>query len=388
MKHILLTSFSGSFGGMEIRMLQEAQLLLNSGYKVTILINAFNGIDKFRDKLPQGVKLHVKRIPYFLENWNHWRLKKFLAYFFYKRFFKRVKPDIVHVFLCWTTYGLTHLWGASKSGIPTVLSIHNVFLDEALPEYVETHLHDCFSTCLGGYGVTNSAREAFVNIFPMTASKNLTVVPNWVDLNRFSPSLPLKKTLRKDLNIDENSLVVGCIARLSVQKNIPYLVEAFADIAHQHKNVFLLIVGEGPMYDDILKVIADYPHIKDISKVLGFRENVEDFYRVIDIHALLSLREGFGISTIEAMASGCIACVTDIPGSNDVVDNDELGLRVPLHDKHKVVEQLSILLENQHRIEKLRANGLKMVAERYEKHAVENKILSFYQRLELSTSRK
>jgi glycosyltransferase involved in cell wall biosynthesis len=379
-KHILITSLSGSYGGMEIRMLQEAKILLDAGYAVSILVNPFNELAKFRDNVPTGAELHVATVPYFLENWRFRRSKKILAWWFYKSFYRRIKPDLVHVFLCWTTYGLTHLWGASKNGIPSILSIHNVFKSESLSNYLLDHLASCFSFCQGGYGVSKSATTAFSAIYPQLDKSRLSTIPNWVDLQRFHPDPSSSQETRQSIGVDASQIVIGCIARLSPQKNLFYLIDVFGLVKQSCPEVFLLLVGSGELEQEL----SDYLQQKRLastSKLIGYTPNVHEYYRAIDIHALLSLREGFGISTIEAMASGCVCCVTDIPGSNDVINRTDVGLRLPLDAPQQVADEIIALIANPVRQKTLIENGTNEVQEQYEKNAVENKILALYAEL-------
>lgn len=377
--HIVLTSYSGSYGGMEIRMLQEAKLLLETGARVTLVVNEFTGIDKFRENLPNGAALEVLNVPYFLENWHNWRINKFKARFFYKRLFKRLQPDLIHVFLCWTTYGLSHLWGASKNNIPSIFSIHNVFTDDSLPEYIYPHLETCFSSNLGGYGVTASAKDAFARIYPQLKDIPLDVIPNWVDLERFFPDETLRSSTRQALGIGNDVYVMGCIARLAEQKNLMYLIEIFSHLVKQREDIYLLIIGEGPLKEDVEAALKSNPVVADNSQLLGFKANVEDYYRAIDMHTLVSLREGFGISTIEAMASGSIGCVTDIPGSKDVIHSERLGLKVPLNDAKSASKAILDLIEDKERIETIKTDALHEVREQYEQKAVEMRIVEYYQ---------
>ena len=380
MKKILLTSYSGSYGGMEIRMLQEAKILLDAGYAVSILVNPFDGLDKFRHNLPTGAELHVAAVPYFLESWRFRRSKKILAWLFYKAFYRRIKPDLVHVFLCWTTYGLTHLWGASKNSIPSILSIHNVFKPEPLPKYLVSHLSTCFDFCQRGYGVSESATKAFASIYPQLDKSRLTTIPNWVDLQRFHPDSISSKETRQSVGVDASNIVIGCIARLSPQKNLFYLIDVFELIKQSCPEVFLLLIGSGELEQELADYIQQ-KRLADASKLIGYTPNVQDYYRAIDIHALLSLREGFGISTIEAMASGCVCCVTDIPGSNDVINRTDIGLRVPLNAPQQVADEIIALIANPVIQQSLVENGINEVRERYEKQSVEKKILTLYAEL-------
>ena len=376
-KHVLITSLSGSYGGMEIRMLQEAQLLLNAGYRVSILVNPFDEQDKLKQQLPDGVKLYVLKIPYFLENWRFRQGKKVLAWLFYKTLFAWLKPDLVHVFLCWTTYGLTHLWGAGVNKIPSVISIHNVFKAEDFTPYLKSHLPTCFAYCRGGYAVSDSAKQAFNQIYPELPQDRVGVINNWVNMDRFYPDQVAKRALKQELGISEELTVMGCVARMSEQKNLFYLIDIFVRLRQNNGNLYLLLVGSGDLSDQV----GDYLEqqgLQNCAQLVGYTERVQDYYRVIDLHALVSLREGFGISTIEAMASGCVCCVTDISGSNDVVHNDQIGLKVPLDDVDTAANLISEVLADKTRMQQLALNAQAEVKDRYERKVIEAKLLAFY----------
>ena len=81
------------------------------------------------------------------------------------------------------------------------------------------------------------------------------------------------------------------------------------------------------------------------------------------------------------MASGCVCCVTDIPGSNDVINRTDVGLRLPLDAPQQVADEIIALIANPVRQKTLIENGTNEVQEQYEKNAVENKILALYAEL-------
>jgi len=378
-KHILITSLSGSYGGMEIRMFQDAELLVHEGYQVSLLVNPFPGLDKLKANLPEQVKVYVFPIPYFLENWRFRHIKKIIAYAFYKIFFKIVKPDLVHVFMCWTTYGLTHLWGASLNNVKTIVSVHNVFKPETLGIFIEKHLTTCFKALVTSYGVSKSAQQNFQQIYNDYLPNKVQEINNWVDLTKFYPSEEKKLTLKKQLNLPVGATIIGCIARLSPQKNLFYLIDVFREILKLKPKSFLLLVGSGELENEIRQYLKEKDLEKN-SKVIGFVTNVEDYYRIIDVHTLLSLREGFGISTIEAMASGCVCCVSDIPGSRDVIYSPSLGLKVELDNVVDTSATLFALMQNQKMMEELAKNSQDEVAQRYEEGAIKQQMLTLYKK--------
>ncbi|MDQ0413811.1 glycosyltransferase involved in cell wall biosynthesis [Mesobacillus stamsii] len=104
---------------------------------------------------------------------------------------------------------------------------------------------------------------------------------------------------------------MGHIGRFNAQKNHGFLIDIFMEVLKEKPNSVLLLIGTGPLEDDIKKKI-EIKNIKEKVFILGQRDDVNDLLQVMDIFVLPSLFEGLGIVLIEAQATGLYCVTSDV----------------------------------------------------------------------------
>jgi glycosyltransferase involved in cell wall biosynthesis len=150
---------------------------------------------------------------------------------------------------------------------------------------------------------------------------------NGVDVERFSPG---SSDIRNRLNIPGQAKVVGFVGRLTRDKGIPELVEAFDTILKQEPEAHLLLVGWFDAAEDALGAgtrvrIESHPRIH----CTGFVADTAPYYRAMDLMVLPSWREGFPNAVLEAAATGLPVITTECTGSRDSVVPEVTGLLIP-----------------------------------------------------------
>lgn len=149
----------------------------------------------------------------------------------------------------------------------------------------------------------------------MFKSDNFTIFNNGIDLNKFKFEQKYRETIRKQVNINDTTTIIGIVAKLEKQKNILFLIDIFNEYQKMNNNSKLLIVGEGSLKAKIEKKI-NKKKIKDKVIFLGKREDTNKIYSAFDIYIMPSLYEGLSIALIEAQSNG-LKCYT-----SDRVDKD------------------------------------------------------------------
>ena len=140
--------------------------------------------------------------------------------------------------------------------------------------------------------------------------KNFYLQRNAIDIEKFLYSDNNRQKIREEFGL-ENSLVVGHIGRFAPQKNHMFLLDVFAKVVEREPNAKLLLVGNGPLFDDARKK-AEELGIGDSVIQTGVRKDVGALLAAMDVFVLPSLFEGLGIVLIEAQCSGlpCVAATS------------------------------------------------------------------------------
>jgi len=185
-------------------------------------------------------------------------------------------------------------------------------------------------------------------------STEITVARLGVDINRFVS--PKDKALaKKSLGINPQKKVIGYVGRVSREKNIHTLVEAFRKLPNK-ENLFLLIVGGGNK--------ERINEIKELQncKVTGFVHNVEDYLQAMDIFVMPSLTETTSLATLEAMSSSLPVVATKVGFIKNYLVKDHNGVFFARENPSMLSLKLEKLLEDSELRAKLGNNARKTVA--------------------------
>ena len=162
-------------------------------------------------------------------------------------------------------------------------------------------------------------------------------------------------------------LVIGTTARLSPEKGLSYLIEAFARLRDRYGDlVQLRIAGEGPERRALEQQI-DRLHLGDAVDLTGWLdyEDVPAFLRVLDVFALPSTWEGFGVSAIEASACGLPIVASNIHGIPDAVLDGTTGILVPPKDAGALASAIGRLIDDPGLRGRLGVAGREFVSRNY-----------------------
>jgi len=319
-KHILLASCSGQMGGMELRMIQEAKLLVSLGAKVSVLCPFFEGADHMERQLFElGVPLIPFKSPDLFSNW-HYRHINYLKVIFSKRLLSNLHFDLVHIFFSWTDQGLDPLYLASRAGVPAVASVHNAFPYSQFSHWHQKRLREAFKTFKGFYGVSNSSKVMFLKNFEnyFKCDSISSAIYNPVDTDRFLPDIQARNAFRGAHAIDDDTFLIGSIGRLDIQKQPLSLIDVFKEVKSRIPKSQLVLVGQGDLEESVRQSIQKHK-LDDSVILLGFHDQVEKIIPALDVHMLLSRNEGFGIVSAEAMSCGVPVIGTDVPGTQEVI---------------------------------------------------------------------
>lgn len=150
--------------------------------------------------------------------------------------------------------------------------------------------------------------------------ERIKIMKNAIDVKRYLYNEKIRREYRKKLGLEDN-FVIGHVGRFCYQKNHEFLLRVFARLCNEKENVKLLLIGSGPLEDEIKREIEKL-HISDKVILLGNRTDVPQLLQAIDVFCLPSRFEGLGIVLVEAQSAGlkCLASDT-VPDEARITDN-------------------------------------------------------------------
>lgn len=209
---------------------------------------------------------------------------------------------------------------------------------EKITCYLSTHI-ECVSKTNLELGITEK----------LFSKDKATVVFNGstggVDLKKFNINYrkQWRTELRRKYGIDEKDFVYGFVGRITRDKGINELLEAYFNMNTDAK---LFLVGG---IEKNHKVDPDLFNkaIKDKNVIfVGNITDVEKYYAAMDVLVLPSYREGFGNVIIEAGVMGTPAIVSNIPGPKDAIRDNETGLLVKVKSVKDLVDKMDKIRKN------------------------------------------
>ena len=171
--------------------------------------------------------------------------------------------------------------------------------------------------------------------------EKLTTIYSGIDLNRFQISVD-RVSKCKELGLDADLPIVGTVGRLSKQKAPLDFVRAAKNTLQSRERVQFVLVGDGPLENEVREAIGDENRIK----LLGFRDDVPELLAVLDVFALSSLWEGLGRALTEAMILGRPVAATAVNGVPELIIHGETGLLSPPRQPLVLAENILWILDH------------------------------------------
>lgn len=182
----------------------------------------------------------------------------------------------------------------------------------------------------------------------------ITVARLGVDIDRFTPTQNKEEWKRK-LGLPTRKKIIGYVGRISREKNIGVLLDAFRKLPNQDE-IFLLLVGDGPEQQKKVCTTMRNCH------VTGFVNNVQDYLKAMDLFVMPSLTETTSLATLEAMASGLPVIATRIGFMQNYIVKGYNGTFFSRNDSSLLAKKMSQLLQEKELRQRLGRNARKTVA--------------------------
>lgn len=173
-----------------------------------------------------------------------------------------------------------------------------------------------------------------------------------------------RAALKHELGLGEAAFVVGSVGRLSTQKAPLDFLRAAALLGQKHPGVHFIWFGDGPLLTDA-QALCRASGLEGRVHFAGQRQDIPACLAVLDCFVLSSRWEGFPLVILEAMAAGKPVVATDIPGTNDAVQDGLDGLLVPGGDAAAMAAAVERIVLDADLAARLAAAGLRKVQERF-----------------------
>ena len=184
--------------------------------------------------------------------------------------------------------------------------------------------------------------------------------------------------VRRELGVREGEHLVGMVARLAPSKAPLDFVNAADYVLARKPNVRFIMVGDGPLRDEINQVIQQLGW-NDRIILTGHRTDVPEILAAMDVFVLTTLWEGLPIALLEAMAVSLPVVATNVRGPREVVQDGETGYLAPPKEPIAIGELILKLLEEDERAREMGRKGRRLIDEVFNATAMTEKTLAVYE---------
>ena len=315
-------------------------------------------------------------------------VKDLKAYFKLKRYFEENKFDVVHTHS--SKAGIVGRYAARAAHVPVV--VHTVHGQAFHPheKWYRNFLYLLLERlaarkCDKIYAVAQAMIDQCVAA-KVAKREKYQVVYSGMETTRFAEA-KRDPELRKRLGIPENARTIVTVARLFPLKGYEFVLPAAKRIIEKYPDTHVLVVGDGPMHDELEAKIAEAGltgHFHFAGLVPP--DTVADHLAQGELLWHLSLREGLPRAVVQALACGIPAVGFALDGTPEVLENGVTGFAVTPESVDAVVEATSRLWDDDAFRRKMGEQGKRRVLEQFDWRRMAEILLAEYRELRRSSS--
>ena len=258
------------------------------------------------------------------------------------RLFRELRPSIVHTR---NLAALEAVVPASLARVPAVVhGEHGRDVNDIDGRNVRNlWTRRLFSPFVTRYVALSSELERYLGDRVGIAPRRITQIINGVDTATFAPRGRERPAIDGSPFADPRHFVVGTVGRLDAVKDQTNLARAFVSALRRHPGargrLRLVIVGDGPLRGEVLRVLAA-ADATAYAWLAGERHDVAEVMRGLDCFVLPSLAEGISNTLLEAMASGLPVIATRVGGNAELMEEGLTGRLVPRADPEALATEI------------------------------------------------
>ncbi|MGQ9524782.1 MAG: glycosyltransferase family 4 protein [Armatimonadota bacterium] len=193
--------------------------------------------------------------------------------------------------------------------------------------------------------------------------KTLTV-HNSVDVSEPGLVKGRRYRARHKIGLDDKTLAIGSVGRLSPEKGHAVLIEALSCLSNSGVTPKLILVGDGPEAE-YLRTTARRLGVDHQVSFMGFREDAADLIAGLDLFVLPSFTEGLPNVLLEAFANQVPVVASQVGGVPELVEHGHTGLLVPPRDSRALAEAIAAMLTDHQAAARMAHAGSQLVRTRF-----------------------
>jgi sugar transferase (PEP-CTERM/EpsH1 system associated) len=287
-----------------------------------------------------------------------------------RNWFRKLSPDVVHAH---SGVWMKSARAAHLAGVRTVLHTMHGFPD--VDPWHRPWIERLASLWTTAIAVVSEPLRTYVVDTLHVAPARVHLLLNGVDAAKFRPAAAGEAGAR--FGQGPGRVIIGHIGRFSPVKNHALLLDAFARVHAEHPEAYLVLVGDGPLRDEV-RARASSLGIAEHVAFPGIFLDAAPLYRDMDVFVLPSLLEQTSMSILEAMASGVPVIATGVGGSPALLDHGKAGVLVPSGDVNMLADSMCALIRDPNLRRELGLRGRARALAEYDHEKMVDRYESLY----------
>ncbi len=190
------------------------------------------------------------------------------------------------------------------------------------------------------------------------AKKKVIRIPFGIDVAKFCANSSARGNVRRELEMEENDILVGMVGHFGQEKGVDIGLRAFAECVRRSKanHLGLVVLGGGtPEQANKLHELA--ANCGPRVRFAGFRKDRERYFAAMDLFVHTPRQEAFGLVVAEAMSTSLPVIATDVGGVSDIVRPEDTGVLVPSEDVEAVAQAIQNLTNDREKLTRFGKRG-------------------------------
>jgi glycosyltransferase involved in cell wall biosynthesis len=368
-RNILLYIETSGPGGAETVLLNIASNLDQNQFVPAVILHRSRWLHE--QLIKRGIKTEIIPSP---RSWDMPFLYKLV------KSCRRFGIDLIH----------SHLAGANLYGslagavlrIPTIATYHNEMRMAGSSErYLPVKNFLIRNLASKIVFVADFMRDDYARLGKFPSRKMMTIY-NGIDIASFDDQSDVP-SVKRELAIEDDDLVVGNVANLRVPKGHHFLIDAAKLVCENFPTAKFLLIGEegkGKLKEELEAQISRL-QLNGNVKLLGFRDDVRTLLRIMDVFVLSSISEGLPLSVVEAMALSRPVVATRVGGMHEIVSDGSSGYLVEPADSRALAEKICGLLRDKKLRGRMGREGYRIAREKFSLQSMVDNYQKLYEEL-------
>ena len=362
---ILYSCLSKSWGGMEMVTINSIKQLLDRNISVELICTAESRIHIEANNI--GMIIYPIKAPGYFHPIITIKVVSII---------KNGKYDLIHTHASKDLWLLVPALKLIKSKIPLVLTKHvGSFIKKT------DKMHNwLYSRVNYAIAISKVIKDNLLETTTLDENK-IVLHYNGVDPEKYDPTKVGPKKVRKELNIKEDELLLGMVARFSAGKGHENFLLVAKELTVKYNNLKFIIVGEASKGEDAyakeIKNLADDYGLNNII-FAGFRTDMPEVLSAMDIFIFPSHAEAFGVALVEAMAMAKPSVSTNSDGILDITIDNETGYLFKKDDPADLKNKLEILINSPEKRKTLGKAARQRVLEQFDSQKLMDGLVELY----------